>query len=104
MFNIWEQSQVIYSEQANQLFNLPAWQQGKTEGQQIIPFLGAGVSVSNRKLTASPTLLDNPPDFAQNRAVLCQPRHRRRQREVIYAYGSFSRSVLTSRRKGLRQF
>ena len=65
MFNIWEQSQVSYSEQANQLFNLPAWQQGKTERQQIIPFLGAGVSVSARKSSAGPTPLDKPPDLAQ---------------------------------------
>jgi len=62
MFDIWEQAQVSYSEQANQLFNLPAWQQGKTEGQQIIPFLGAGVSVSGRKRSASPAALDQPPD------------------------------------------
>lgn len=49
MFNIWEGEQIPYRELCDKLFLLPAWQRKETDGQQIIPFLGAGVSLSARK-------------------------------------------------------
>jgi len=48
MFDIWEHDDISYREQADKLFNLPAFQQSKTGVQQFIPFLGAGVSISAR--------------------------------------------------------
>jgi len=49
MFHIWEGEEIPYRELADKLFLLPAWQNNETEGQEIVPFLGAGVSVSARK-------------------------------------------------------
>ena len=46
MFNIWEGEEIPYQELAEKIFLL---QKNETEGQQIVPFLGAGVSVSARK-------------------------------------------------------
>jgi hypothetical protein len=49
MYNLWQKDEIPYQEQANRLFNLRAWRQNKTEQQQLIPFLGAGVSISCRQ-------------------------------------------------------
>src|SRR2546421_8888290 len=54
MFNVWENDQISYREQADKLFNLPAWQLGSAQDQQIIPFLGAGVSISRRNFPSKP--------------------------------------------------
>lgn len=62
MFNIWENDQINYREAADKLFNLPAWQQGSTEGQQMVPFLGAGVSLSARLATEKSEVGDEFPD------------------------------------------
>lgn len=48
-FNVWQKEQISFQEQANKLFSLAAVRQNKTEEQQIIPFLGAGVSISCRQ-------------------------------------------------------
>jgi hypothetical protein len=46
-FDIWEDDQIPYLQHADALLNLPTWKL-TTEEQQIIPFLGAGVSISGR--------------------------------------------------------
>ncbi len=62
MFNIWEGDQIPYREQADKLFDLPAWQLNTTNGQQIVPFLGAGVSISGRTSSAQSGATDKLPD------------------------------------------
>ena len=63
MPDVWEGDRIPYREQADKLFNLVAWQLKKTEKQQIIPLLGAGVSISSRPASAKPASLP-PPDPA----------------------------------------
>lgn len=62
MFNIWEGDKIPFREQAEKLFDLPAGQIVPTEGQQIVPFLGAGVSVSGRARPAQPAVTHGLPD------------------------------------------
>ena len=64
MGDIWQGDRIPYKDQADKLFNLVAWQQKKTEKQQIIPFLGAGVSISARPAAPKPAALAAPPDPA----------------------------------------
>ena len=61
MFNVWENEQIPYREQADKLFNLPAWQLRSAQDQQIIPFLGAGVSISRRSFPANPPVPEELP-------------------------------------------
>ena len=61
--DISEGDKIPYKDQADKLFNLVAWQQKKTDKQQIIPFLGAGVSISARPGKPKPAALA-PPDPA----------------------------------------
>jgi hypothetical protein len=60
MGDVWEGDRIPYRDQADMLFNLVAWQQKKTEKQQIIPFLGAGVSISARPADPKPATLAPP--------------------------------------------
>ncbi|HET6980090.1 MAG TPA: SIR2 family protein [Pyrinomonadaceae bacterium] len=60
MFDIWEHDDISFREQADKLFNLPAFQQSKTGGQQFIPFLGAGVSISARPVAPKPKPVTEP--------------------------------------------
>lgn len=60
MFYIWESEDISYREQADRLFNLPAFQQSKTGSQQFVPFLGAGVSISARPVTPKPKPVAEP--------------------------------------------
>jgi len=50
MFNVWQGEEISYREQAEKLFDLNRGQ-SNSSGQQIVPFLGAGVSVSGRPPT-----------------------------------------------------
>lgn len=63
MADIWEGDRIPYKDQADKLFNLVAWQQKRTDKQQIIPFLGAGVSISSRPAKPKDAALA-PPDPA----------------------------------------
>ena len=60
MFDIWEHDDISYRDQADRLFNLPAFQQSKTGMQQFIPFLGAGVSISGRPVSPKPKPISEP--------------------------------------------
>jgi hypothetical protein len=62
--DIWEGERIPYKDQADKLFNLVAWQQKKTDKQQIIPFLGAGVSISARPVRPKAAALAPAPDPA----------------------------------------
>jgi len=64
MGDIWEGDRIPYKDQADKLFNLVAWQQKKTDKQQIIPFLGAGVSISAKPAPPKPATLAQAPDSA----------------------------------------
>src|SRR5260370_31251499 len=72
MFNIWEGDQIPYREQADKLFDLPAWQLNTTNGQQIVPFLGAGGSISGRTSSAQSGATDKLPDV-EGIEGCCQP-------------------------------
>jgi hypothetical protein len=60
MFDIWEHEDISYREQADKLFNLPAFQQSETGVQQFVPFLGAGVSISARPVSPKPKPIAEP--------------------------------------------
>lgn len=64
MGDIWEGDKIPYQDQADKLFNLIAWEEKRTDKQQIIPFLGAGVSISARSVKPKPAALLPPPDPA----------------------------------------
>ena len=56
MFKILNRDQIPYADQAGRLFNLTGGQLNNDGMQRIIPFLGAGVSISGRPITPGPSV------------------------------------------------
>lgn len=59
-FDIWEEDEIPYREMANLLFHLPG--SSSDSKQRLIPFLGAGVSISGRNFAPASTLSAGVPD------------------------------------------
>lgn len=62
MPDILEKDRIPYEDQAQLLFNLDGEGLASPAEQQIVPFLGAGVSISGRTFSADPKPSPNYPD------------------------------------------